>query len=58
MYKTRDGRTSELDKTGKKTMDIGRKEQKKKDEIWYYSQVPKVRLWTEFCSFPPTHNKQ
>ena len=26
-------------------MDIGRKEKKKKDEIWYYSQVAKVRVW-------------
>ena len=33
------------------TMDIGRKE-RKKDEIWYYSQVAKVRLLTEFGSFP------
>ena len=39
-------------------MDIGRKEKKKKDEIWYYLQVAKVRLWTEFGSFPPTHNEQ
>ena len=40
-------------------MDIGRKEKKKKDGIRYYSQVAKVRLWTEFGSFPrPTDSQQ
>ena len=39
----------------KETMDIGRKEKKKRTK---YSRVSKVSLWTEFGSFPPTHNKQ
>ena len=57
MSKTRGGHTSERDKIGKKQWTSGTKN-RKKDEIWYYSQVAKVRLWTEFGSFPPTHNKQ
>ena len=55
MCKTRGGRMLERDKIGKKRWTSDTKE--KKDEIWYYSQVAKVRLWTEFGSFPSTHNK-
>ena len=52
MCKTRGGHTSERDKIGKKQWTSGTKNRKKKDDIWYYSQVAKVRLWTEIGSFP------
>ena len=56
MCKTRGGHTSERGKIGKKQWTSDAKN-RKKDEIWYYSQVAKVRL--KFGqSFPPTHNKQ
>ena len=58
MYKTRGGRTSERDNIGSKRRTSDAKKRKKKDKIWYYSQIAKVRLWTDFGSFPPTHNKQ
>ena len=58
MYKTRGGRTSERDKIGSKRGTSDAKKRKKTDKILYYSQVLKARLWTDFGSFPPTHNKQ
>ena len=42
MCKTRGGHTSERDKIGKKQWTSDAKN-RKKDEIWYYSQVAKVR---------------
>ena len=59
MCKTRGWRTSERDKISKKRWTSDAKKRKKGRNMYYmYSQVAKVRLWTEFGSFPPTHNKQ